>query len=95
MNGLPARSLLILALGGTFAIAANMLMLVMIGQINRKLPESEQISYISWGILKVLRYHRQFYPKSWLSSLSLASGALMIASCVTLAWSLGLLRWGR
>ncbi|MBZ5594225.1 MAG: hypothetical protein LAP39_18445 [Acidobacteriia bacterium] len=95
MNGISVRSLLILAIGATMAIAANMLTLVMIGQINRKLPESEQISYIFWGIGKVLRYHRQYYPRSWLPYLSLACGALMIASCAILAWSLGLLRWGR
>ncbi|MBZ5596541.1 MAG: hypothetical protein LAP39_30230 [Acidobacteriia bacterium] len=95
MNGISVSSLLILAIGGTMAIAANMLTLVMIGQINRKLPESEQISYIFWGIGKVFRHHRRFYPRSWLVYLSLACDILMIASFVTLAWSLGLLRWGR
>lgn len=68
-----------------------MLILVMIGQINRKLPEGEQISYIFWGIGKVFRFHRRFYPESYLVYLSMLCGVGIVASFFALAWSLGLL----
>jgi len=90
MIHVPLRLIMILAFGGTSAIVANMLTLIMIGQVNRKLPENEQISYVLWGIGNVFRCHRRFYPQSYLVHLSVACGVVMVAAFAALVLSPGL-----
>ena len=89
MIQLPLKPLLVLAIGTTFAILGNMLILIMIGQVNRKLAEDQQISYVHWGIGKVVRHHRRLYPGSYLSYLSLVCGVITVLSFAMLAWYLG------
>jgi len=84
----PVATHLLLSVGATSAIVANMLTLIMIGQVNRKLPEDEQISYIFWGIGTVFRQHRRFYPRSYLVHLCVACGVVLVVSFVALAWNL-------
>ena len=51
-------TLLVIAIGGGFAIAGNMMAYVMVGQINQKLAESERLSYWGWD-LTIRRKHKQ------------------------------------
>ena len=85
MIQLPFNTFLPLAIGASAAIVANMLTLIMVGQVNRKLSQSEQISYVSWDIAKVFRYHRGFYPRSKMVYLTAICGVVMLASFVALA----------
>ena len=84
MIQIPLKTILLLALGASAAIVANMLTVIMIGQVNRKLPEKEQISYVSWDIGKVFHFHRAFYPRSKFIHLIAICGAVMLASFVVL-----------
>jgi uncharacterized membrane protein len=92
MSEIPFEAFMIVAFGGTCAIMANMITLIMIGQVNRMLSESDQVSYILWGISKVLRYHRRFYPRSYLRLLLAGLTVLMGISFVAVVWALGLLK---
>ena len=55
-------------LGGSFAIFANMIYLVMIGKINERVPESERISYFWWGTEVRKRFKRIYRRKPSLIS---------------------------
>jgi len=65
------------AVGGLFAAAVTCavlggyVMFAMIGEVNRKLPEDQQISYL-WGhyakYQRILREYRRLYPKGRLGS---------------------------
>ena len=77
-----------------FAVVANLVFYAMIGQVNRKLGENEQISFFGFdpGILfKVHRAHKGFYPKSSLRLWLHALGTLAVAFWLASFWSFGLL----
>jgi hypothetical protein len=44
------------------AVLANMLMPIVIGKVNRRLPDQEQISYFGWSIERVNHSYKQFQP---------------------------------
>jgi hypothetical protein len=92
MNSISTSAALILAVGASSAVIANMLTLIMIGQVNRNLPETEQISYVLWNVRKVFRHHKRYFPGSWLPYACVVSVLVMFACFVGLVWRLGLLR---
>ena len=65
----PLPVILIALLGGSFAIFANMVSFIMIGKINERVPENEQISYLWWGT-EVRRRYKQLYPAGKLALLA-------------------------
>ena len=65
--GFPIRALIAMAIGASAALLANMLSLIIVGQINQVLPENERMSYF-WYDLRIRGRHRQLYPKSKLVS---------------------------
>jgi hypothetical protein len=82
------RTLIVIALGGGFAVMANMLALVMVGQINEIAPERERIPYWGWG-LSIGRKHKRLYPQSklvYVFELCLVSTAICFP---ILLWSMG------
>ena len=61
---------LILVCGGiTLAVASALVFFAMIGEVNRKLPEDQQIAYIG-GLpskrAKITNQYRRFYPQGYL-----------------------------
>jgi hypothetical protein len=79
-------AVLILGLvGGGFAVAANMLALMMIGQINQNLPEGKRLSYVWWGI-GIRKMHRRLFPKSMLVLLFDICGILAGGCFVAAGW---------
>jgi hypothetical protein len=81
------RDLVILAIGASFAIFANMLMLVMVGQINERGPENERLSYYrwTWGTRKK---HKQLYPQSKVVLLFDLCVVALVLSFGVLIWSM-------
>ncbi len=62
MITLSIKELLLIVGFGSLGAAASMLMLIMIGQVNQKLPVDQRMSYFRWGPVRQL--HRQLYPNS-------------------------------
>jgi hypothetical protein len=73
---LIAAILFMLAL--SCAVLANMLMLIVIGKVNRRLPDQEQIAYFSWSMKKVNHLYKQFHPQGKLIIAAYVLGILMI-----------------
>jgi hypothetical protein len=65
---IATRAVVIVLLGGSFAIFANLISFVMIGKINERVPESERISYFWWGT-EVRKRFKRLYPDSKLTLL--------------------------
>ena len=63
MTFTPLNVIVIVLLGGFFAIAANMLSFVMIGKINERVPEAERVSYFWWSTGVKKRY-KELFPSS-------------------------------
>jgi hypothetical protein len=86
----PLRVIVIALLGGSFAIFANMLSLIMIGKINERVPENERISYFRWGT-EVRKKYKQLYPASKLALLVDLCFVLMLFSFLLLVrfWVFG------
>ncbi len=78
--------LTLLSVGASCAILANMLMLIIVGQINRKLPDDKQISYFWWRLKEVSEQYRRFYPKGRLLLLMYMCGAVMILCFFLTVW---------
>ena len=65
MFGLSSTTLSLLALGATCGIVSGFFLMVEIGEINRKVPESEQISYLGIHPVKMARIkseYKRLYP---------------------------------
>jgi hypothetical protein len=71
----PILDIIVVCLGASFAIFANMLSFIMIGKINERVPENERISYLWWGT-EVRKKFKQIYPDNRL--------VLLLDSCVVL-----------
>jgi hypothetical protein len=63
MKGFPISALVAIGFGAGFAILANMLALIIVGEINQKVPEDRQVSYF-WHGSTIRKQHRLFYPES-------------------------------
>jgi hypothetical protein len=61
--GFPIQALIAVAVGASAALLANMLALMIVGQINQALPQTEHMSYL-WYDLRIRKRHRQLYPNS-------------------------------
>jgi hypothetical protein len=72
----------------TGTIVANMLLIMMIGEINRKREEGNLVSYFGYTFPKILQIHREYrnlYPNGKLHIYELTSFALAMISAISLA----------
>jgi len=71
MTKIPFAVVGLFAAAATCAVLGGYVMFAMIGEVNRKLPEDQQIPYL-WGhyakYQRILREYRRFYPKGRLGS---------------------------
>ena len=65
------------------AVLANMISVIMIGKINTRVPESERMSYVLWG-LEVRRRFKQLFPRDKLVFLLDSCVVMMIISFILL-----------
>jgi hypothetical protein len=61
--GFTTKEILFIAIGASFAIFANMIALVIVGQINEKVSPDQKVSYLGWSS-RIRKQHRQLYPES-------------------------------
>jgi hypothetical protein len=76
------------------AFLANMLILMMIGEINRKTSEERLISYFGYTLSKVVRIFREYrsaYPEGKLHVYTFAAIALAVFSMLSFAISFGII----
>jgi hypothetical protein len=84
-----------LSLATTCMISAGFVLYVMIGEINRKLPDNTQIGYLwfYWSKMRrILREYKRFYPSGRLGTLYKAlttTSGILLLLC---AWAMGLFR---
>lgn len=83
----PTNILILLVAGTTLIIAANLVLYVMIGEVNRKLPEGSQIGYLGFHPAKafrIAREYRRLYPHGHLNALRIiltVVGGILIIAC--------------
>ena len=79
----------------TLIILSGFVMFAIIGEVNRRIPDQQRISYLFGHFgkyLMILREYRRLYPAGRLGlcfGVSLASGFILLLGC---AWQLGLFR---
>jgi len=83
------------SLATTCMISAGFVMYAMIGKVNRKLPDNDQIGYLGfyWSkMMRIFREYRRLYPDGHLAGLHktlTAAGFVLVALC---AWAIGMFR---
>jgi hypothetical protein len=89
---IPIDAAVLFALGGTLMAASGILMYMMIGEVNRKVSEDQQIGYWFFypsKVFRITREHRRLYPHSHLNAvrivLTIVGGILIIASAARLS----------
>ena len=78
--------------GTSCLVLSGFVLYAMIGEINRKLPDSEQVSYLFMYPGKLQRVkgeYRRFYPHGRLNSLRVTLNLLAILSFFGIVWRLG------
>lgn len=80
MRTIPLSVAALLAGATTCALLGGYVMFAMIGKVNKKLPDGDQISYL-WGHYakehRVLQEYKHLYPEGRLDSIFLGLVALM------------------
>jgi hypothetical protein len=69
---IPVSVLILFAAAISLIIGANLVLYAMIGEVNRKLPENQQIGYLGFypsKAFRITREYRRFYPDGHLNTL--------------------------
>ena len=85
--------LFLIAIG--LGIFSSFISLIIVAEVNRKLPDSEQVNYFFWypgKFLKVKRLYQKFYPQRHLVFLYYLCVWLAGAFMLAFAWKLGFFR---
>lgn len=82
----PLRALVVMLVGGGFAVLANMLALIMAGKINERVRAGERVSYLGWDA-SIRGKFKQLYPGHKLVLLFDLSIALMLVCFPILLWT--------
>lgn len=81
MSARAIAGIIALSIATTGAILANMFLYVMIGEINRKRQDANQISYFGFAypkIRRIFREYRRLYPDGKANIYSLAAFAVAV-----------------
>ncbi len=79
------KMVVVALIGGAFALAANLVAVTMIDQINRKVPEGQKVHWLFWGT-EIKKKHRAIYPDSKLVPAINGLTWLMAACFLVLCW---------
>jgi hypothetical protein len=87
-----SSALALFAAAVSFGAMGNLLLFVVVGEVNRKLPEDQQVGYFFWypgKVNRVITLYRQHYPRGRL--LLYYRGCLEVAAvlCLAFAWRAG------
>jgi len=84
-----------LSIAATCMISAGFALYAMIGEVNRKLPDNNQIGYLwfYWSKIKrILGEYKRLYPGGRLSALYKTLTAVASVLLLICAWALGIFR---
>jgi len=91
----PVGVVALLAAGTTFIVTSNLILYMMIGQVNRKLPENQQIPYFfsfSYPYVNrmatIKREYKRFYPGGCLQMTRTVLNVLGFVLMAAGAWHL-------
>jgi len=76
-------------------ILANFINISIVAEVNRKLPDSEQVNYFFWypgKFAKVKHLYRRFHPQGHMIALLYWSTGLASVFLLACAWKLGFFR---
>ena len=88
-------AIVLLSISSVFIMLANAVLYAIVGEVNRKLTDDQQIGYFVWypaKTLRVFREYRRLYPDGRLSlyyKLWLGLGLTALLGC---AWQIGIFR---
>jgi hypothetical protein len=92
MMTVPVSVAVLFAAGGTLIMISAFMLYAMVGKVNQKLPEEQQIGYVLFHPSKAFRITREYkrlYPQSHLNAvrivLNMAGGTLIIAGAALLS----------
>ena len=92
MMTVPVCVAVLFSAGGTLIMTSAFVLHAMIGKVNQKLPEDQQIGYVFFYPSKAFRITREYkrlYPHSHLNAvrvaLTVVGGILIIASAAVLS----------
>ncbi len=92
MNGFPVLGAVLFVLAQLFIVVSGYLQWVMLAEVNRKLPDSEQFSYFLWHYRKFARLRREYrrlYPSGRLLKLSTVIFGVGVVLMLAAAWTFG------
>ena len=93
MSDMSLRTLVFMSGALMFAFISSLLLYMMIGQVNRKLPDSEQIPYLFMypgKVARIKQQHRKFYPESRVNVVRVVCNFLTILFAIALACTYGI-----
>jgi hypothetical protein len=76
-------------------ILSSLIHLIIVAEVNRKLPDDQQINYFFWYFAKnrrVMQLYRQFYPHSRMIFLYRSCVGLAAIFGLAFAWKFGFFR---
>lgn len=79
---IPVSVAILFAAGGTLVMTSAFMLYAMVGKVNRKLPEDQQLGYIGFyptKALRITREYRRFYPGSRLNAVRIVLNVLGFA----------------
>ena len=83
----------LLAVAASLTIWSGLVIFAMIGEVNRRLPDEQQVSYL-WGypgkLSGIREQYKRFYPKGTLSKVLTVLEALILIIMATCALLVGL-----
>lgn len=88
-------AVILFVLAQTFILLSGFIRFAMIGEVNRRLPDEQQISYLLGHFAKYRRIHTEYqrlYPEGRLGANFRASLALGFTLLLGSAWQLGFFR---
>lgn len=90
-------ALILFAASVSFILISNFLMFAIIGEVNRKVPDAQRVSYLGWHFDKyqrTIREYRRLYPGGQLVRYHFVSLALGMIFLLAFAWEFGFFRFG-
>ena len=89
---IPVSAAILFAVGGTLIVVSSIIVYVMIGEVNRKLPEDQQIGYVLFyptKAFRVTREYRRLYPHGHLNTVSIVLNVIgfILGACAAALWS--------
>lgn len=86
------RALVFFLASQSFVLASTLVFFAMIGEVNRKVPDEQRISYLFWHFNKyrtILRQYRQLYPGGRLALYCYMLIGVGICLFLASAWEFG------